>query len=91
MAYPVTRSDYGNVPGTELGYSDFFGRPLKRGFDCHVICVNETAGFQAVSRPDCHYVEVVHSALHSVKKDDADDTSCIPEARPVARIPGQSK
>jgi hypothetical protein len=59
MAYPVTRSDYGNVPGTELGYSDFFGRPLKRGFDCHVICVNETAGFQAVSRPDCHYVEVV--------------------------------
>jgi hypothetical protein len=59
MAYPVTRVDYGNVPGTQMGYSDFFGRALKPGFDCHVICVNETAGFQAVSRPDCHYVEVV--------------------------------
>jgi hypothetical protein len=59
MAYPVTRVDYGNVPGTRRGYSDFLGRALKPGFDCHVICVNETAGFQAVSRPDCHYVEVV--------------------------------
>jgi hypothetical protein len=59
MAYPVTRQDYGNVSGCPPGLSDYFGRSLKPGFDCHVVCVNETAGFQAVSREDCHYVEVV--------------------------------
>jgi hypothetical protein len=59
MAYPVTQLDYGNVHGTQMGFSDFFGRSLKPGFDCHVICVNETAGFQAVGRRDCEYVEVV--------------------------------
>jgi hypothetical protein len=59
MAYPVTQLDYGNVPRMPMGRSDFFGGALKPGFDCHVICVNETAGFQAVGRRDCEYVEVV--------------------------------
>jgi hypothetical protein len=59
MAYPVTPVDYGHVAGTEEGYSDFFGRPLKNGFDCHVICVNEGSGFQAVERSECQYVEIV--------------------------------
>jgi hypothetical protein len=60
MAYPVTpEADYGNVVGIEDGYSDYFGRPLKKQFDCHVVCVNEAAGLQAVSRDQCQYVEVV--------------------------------
>jgi hypothetical protein len=59
MAYPVTPIDYGNVAGIVAGSSDFFGRPLKPGFDCHVACVNQSSGFQAVSRADCQYVEVV--------------------------------
>jgi hypothetical protein len=60
MAYPVTPdADYGNVVGIEEGYSDYFGRPLKKQFDCHVICVNEMSGFQAVHRDQCQYVEVV--------------------------------
>jgi hypothetical protein len=59
MAYPVTPLDYGKEPGIEAGKSDYFGRPLKTGFDCHVICVNEANGFQAVDRNECQYVEVV--------------------------------
>jgi hypothetical protein len=60
MAYPVTPdSDYGNVVGIEDGFSDYFGRPLKKQFDCHVVCVNEAAGLQAVNRDLCQYVEVV--------------------------------
>jgi hypothetical protein len=59
MAYPVTPKNYGNADGIPIGFSDFFARPLKQGFDCHVICVNESTGFQAVCRLDCHYVEVV--------------------------------
>jgi hypothetical protein len=59
MAYPVTQLDYGNVPRMPMGRSDFFGGALKPGFDCHVICVNEATGFQAVSRRDGEYVEVV--------------------------------
>lgn len=56
MAYPVTPDvDYGNGSGT----SDFFGKPLKSGFDCHVICVNQANGFQAVDRASCQYVELV--------------------------------
>jgi hypothetical protein len=59
MAYPLTPRDYGNVAGIDAGYSDYFARPLKTGFDCHVVCVNEASGFQAVERPECQYVEVV--------------------------------
>jgi hypothetical protein len=56
MAYPVTPDvDYSS--GSHQ--SDFFGRPLKPGFDTHVICVNENMGFQAVSRQECQYVEIV--------------------------------
>jgi hypothetical protein len=57
MAYPVTPDvDYSNGVHSP---SDFFGRPLQRGFDCHVVCVNQSNGFQAVSRQECQYVEVV--------------------------------
>lgn len=60
MAYPVTRTvDYGHVPGTPPGFSDFFGRGLKPSFDCHVVCVNERSSFQAVPRAECEYVELV--------------------------------
>jgi hypothetical protein len=59
IAYPVTPKNYGNVDGVPMGFSDFFARPLKQGFDCHVICVNESTGYQAVNRPDCQYVEIV--------------------------------
>ena len=58
MAYPVT-------PGLDYarqrvdGHSDCFGAPLKRGFDCHVACVSQAAGFEAVSRADCQYSELV--------------------------------
>jgi hypothetical protein len=61
MAYPITPKNYGNVDGAPLGFSDFFGRPLKPGFDCHVVCVNEATGYQAVNRSDCQYVEIVMS------------------------------
>jgi hypothetical protein len=59
MAYPVTSTvDYGhNTDHTcPAGHSNYFGRPLERGFDCHVSCVNRTSKFQAVSRADCQYV-----------------------------------
>jgi hypothetical protein len=59
MAYPVTPLDYGNERGIRPGFSDYFGRPLKTGFDCHVICVNQANNFQAVERSECQYVEVV--------------------------------
>jgi hypothetical protein len=56
MAYPVTRDvDY----PAGANQSNFFGRPLQPGFDCHVVCVNQTAGYQAVNRSECQYVEVV--------------------------------
>jgi hypothetical protein len=56
MAYPVTRDvDY----PAGANQSNFFGRPLQPGFDCHVVCVNESNGFQAVSKQECQYVEVV--------------------------------
>jgi hypothetical protein len=38
MAYPVTGVDYSPAG---KGSSDFFGTPLKPGFDCPVACVNE--------------------------------------------------
>ena len=58
IAYPITpEADYNGV--TNAHSSDFFGRPLRQGFDCHVACVSESAGFQAVSRDQCQYVEVV--------------------------------
>jgi hypothetical protein len=56
MAYPVT-ADVDYTSGRRQ--SDLFGRPLKPGFDCHVICVNESMEFQAVSRQECQYVEIV--------------------------------
>jgi hypothetical protein len=59
MAYPVTPLDYGHEPIMKPGHSDYFARPLKTGFDCHVVCVNEASGFQAVERPECQYVEIV--------------------------------
>jgi hypothetical protein len=57
MAYPVTRGVDYSAGGN--GRSDFFGKPLKPGFDCHVVCVNAASGFQAVDRDRCEYVEVV--------------------------------
>jgi hypothetical protein len=54
MAYPITPDIDYEVPN---GCSDFFGRPLKRGFDCHVVCVNQATGWQAVNRDMCQYVE----------------------------------
>jgi hypothetical protein len=60
MAYPITPfADYGHVEGAPLGCSDYFGRPLKSGFDCHVVCVNHSSGYQAVNRDMCQYVEIV--------------------------------
>jgi hypothetical protein len=60
MAYPITPgADYGNVVGVPAGCSDYYGRPLKQQFDCHVICVNKVSNFQAVNRDQCQYVEVV--------------------------------
>jgi hypothetical protein len=58
LAYPVTPdADY----AAGANESKYFGRPLEKGFDCHVVCVNENTNFQAVNRPDCQYVEVVIS------------------------------
>jgi hypothetical protein len=62
MAYPITREeDYGHVrlPTDPPNCSDYYGRPLKGGFDCHVVCVNQSHGFQAVNRDACQYVEIV--------------------------------
>jgi hypothetical protein len=57
MAYPVTPdADYSNGPRQ---HSDYFGRFLKTGFDCHVACVKEEMGFEAVTRAECQYVEIV--------------------------------
>jgi hypothetical protein len=63
MAYPITPDiDYGHVlHPSEVpdGSCDYYGRPLKRGFDCHVACVSQATGMQAVNRAMCQYVEVV--------------------------------
>jgi hypothetical protein len=62
MAYPLTPGvDYGHSTDSSApdGHSDYFGRPLKRGFDCHVVCVNQSSQFQSVDRDQCQYVEVV--------------------------------
>jgi hypothetical protein len=57
MAYPLTRGvDYAPEGN---GSSKYFGKPLKPGFDCHVVCVNAAVGYQAVDRENCEYVEVV--------------------------------
>jgi len=55
MAYPITpEKDYsGAVPGVPAGHSDYFGRPLKPGFNGHCACVSEGSGMQAVSREHC--------------------------------------
>ena len=61
MAYPVTRdADYGHAVGVPRDHSDYFGRPLRPGCDCHCVCVREINGWQAVSRDHCQYMELVH-------------------------------
>ena len=61
MAYPITPDiDYGHTTGVPAGHSDYFGRPLRPGFDCHCVCVSEHFGLQAVSRDHCQYMELVH-------------------------------
>jgi hypothetical protein len=58
MVYPVTPElDY--VAEFSQKHSNFYGRPLRRGFDCHVACVSEGRCFEAVSRDECEYMEVV--------------------------------
>jgi hypothetical protein len=67
IAYPITPDvDYPSPTASSSSSSaatvrrcNYFGRCLNRGFDCHVICVNQASGFQAVSKQDCQYVEVV--------------------------------
>ena len=57
MAYPVTRShDYTRTPE---GHSDWFGRPLRQGFDAHVACVSQGRRFECVDRGEAQYVELV--------------------------------
>jgi hypothetical protein len=60
LAYPVTpdAEDY-PVPPRPDRHSVWFGQGLKPGFDCHVACVSERKGFEAVQRPDCQYMELV--------------------------------
>jgi hypothetical protein len=57
VAYPITPSaDYKTRTD---GHCDFFGAPLKKGFDSHVTCVSETVGFESVHRNLMQYLEVV--------------------------------
>jgi hypothetical protein len=57
MAYPVTPDeDYSN--GLRQ-HSNYFGKFLRTGFDCHVACVKEATGFEAVTKEECQYVEIV--------------------------------
>ena len=56
MAYPVSPDVDDPQPDR---HSRFFGQPLSAGFDSHVACVSERAGFEAVQREDCQYVELV--------------------------------
>ena len=61
MCYPITPdTDYGNTAGVPDGHSDYFGRPLRPGFDCHCVCVSDLFGMQAVPREHCQYMELVH-------------------------------
>lgn len=56
VAYPVTREkDY--VAGNDD--SRLLGQHLKSEFNAHVACVSDAAGYQAVSRDECEYVELV--------------------------------
>jgi hypothetical protein len=60
VVYPVTPEvDYGTPQCTKAGHSQFYGKPLNTGCDCHVSCVHEAKHFQAVDRSACQYVEVV--------------------------------
>ena len=62
MCYPITpETDYGHTLGVPAGHSDYFGRPLRPGFDCHCVCVSEQFGMQAVTKDHCQYMELVHS------------------------------
>jgi regulator of replication initiation timing len=59
MAYPVTpAADYNFVNGEQQRFSKLKGSPLKKGFDCHVVCVDE-GNSHAVDRNHCKYVELV--------------------------------
>jgi hypothetical protein len=59
MAYPITQ-DMDYKPPNTAPTSEYFGRPLKPGYDCHVACVSyDVSDGQAVNREDCQYVEVV--------------------------------
>jgi hypothetical protein len=58
LAFPVTPDE--DYPESCFhGHSKWFGKPLKRGFDCHVACVSQRQRLEAVQRPDCEYMELV--------------------------------
>lgn len=60
--YPVSRAnDYSKnrVDSTFGKVSDFFGAPLKAGFDCHCAVVSCQAGCQAVDSRNMEYMEIV--------------------------------
>ena len=59
MAHPVTPDVDCPQPPRADRHSRFFGQPLSAGFDSHVACVSERAGFEAVQREHCEYVELV--------------------------------
>ncbi len=61
VCYPLTREvDYSKKRVHDgMQVSDFFGMPLQRGYDCHCVAVNESAGFQAVARDKMQYMEIV--------------------------------
>jgi hypothetical protein len=59
MAYPVTPDDDYPVPARADGHSKWIGKGLKPGFDCHIACVSEASGREAVNRKECQYMELV--------------------------------
>jgi hypothetical protein len=61
MAYPITPAEDYEVDetGKRAPFSKYFGKPLKRGFDCHVACVSDANEGQAVNSEECQYVEIV--------------------------------
>jgi hypothetical protein len=64
MAYPVTPAvDYASEYGFPVGHSNYFGRPLRSGFDLHCVCVSQHAhvSWEAVTRDRCEYMELVMS------------------------------
>ena len=45
---------------------EVFGRPLEKGFDAHVVAVNEACGCRVVERAMAQYFEVVFDQEASV-------------------------